>query len=205
MPARTPLTNEQIYQVNQAIRSWSLRDRCLLQLGFSTGLRATEIGSLTVGQVFDGAKIRDELTVSRCQLKGGRGLRRRAVRSRTVPLGKATTDLLASFLAERQTQQGGVLQPQEALFRSSQGPGGLRRWMINVIVKRACAAAGLPAKFWGSHSMRKSFCRRLYEASGKDINVTRLGMGHTSISVTQNYLNVDAGEVRSAILRSQCA
>ena len=205
MPARTPLTNDQINLVHHAIRGWKLRDRCLLQVGFSTGLRATEIGSLTIGQVFDGAQIRDELTVFRRYLKGGRGLRRRAVRSRTVPLGAATKAILRAYLDERQIQQGWVLQPQEALFRSTQGPGGLKRWMINAIVKRACATACLPDRFWGSHSMRKSFCRRLYEASGKDINLTRVGMGHSSITVTQAYLTVAEDDVRAAILRSQCA
>lgn len=73
--------------------------------------------------------------------------------------------------------------------------------MINQLVQRACVLAGMPQHGrWGSHTMRKRFAKRLYEATGRDINLTRAGLGHRDIATTQRYLEVSASDIRSAIL-----
>lgn len=206
MPARIPLHPAEEKQLLQAINAWPLRDRSLIELGLRTGFRASELSSLTVGQVWDGHRVADELTVSRRNLKGGRGQRRRAVRSRTVPLGDSPKAILHEYLTSRiRTQGGESIQPSEPLFKSAKtSPRGLAPWMINHLVKRACALAGLPQNGrYGSHSLRKSFCLRIYKASGNDINLTRAAMGHSDVGITQRYLSVSDDEVRSAILAIQ--
>jgi len=61
------------------------------------------------------------------------------------------------------------------------------------------AAAGLdPAAPWGTHSLRKTFCRRIYEASGHDLVLTKAAMGHAHLSTTERYLAAD--ETRAAAL-----
>ena len=78
---------------------------------------------------------------------------------------------------------------------------GIGRWMINCLVKRACAQAGLPQNGrYGSHTLRKSFAARVFRACGHDINVTRVALGHRDIATTQRYLEVAQEDVRSAIL-----
>lgn len=139
MATRIPLTLDDERRVLCAIRSWKLRNRCLIEFGLRTGFRASEIGSLTIGQVWDGTQVRDEVTVARCHLKGGRGVRRRAVRSRTVPLAPAAKAILLDYLASCLRHQDGILAPHEPLFKSTQNSGGIGRWMINALVKRACA------------------------------------------------------------------
>lgn len=117
MATRTYLTTDQEALVRHAIRGWSARNRSLLELGLRTGFRAKELGSITVGQVWDGTQIRNEITVARRHMKGGRGLRRGSVRSRTVPLGLATKAVLLEYLLER--QKNGTDLPTAPLFLSA--------------------------------------------------------------------------------------
>lgn len=201
MATRIPLTPDQERLVLQAIAGWPLRNRCLIEIGLRTGFRASELSSLTVGQVWDGTTVSDELTISRRHLKGGHGLRRRAVRSRTLPLGPAPRAILQEYLTSRLRRQGGILPPLEPLFKSAKtSDGGLNPWMINCLVKRACALAGLAGDRYGSHSLRKSYAARIYHVTGHDINLTRAAMGHANISTTQHYLSVGEDAVRRAIL-----
>lgn len=205
MASRIPLSGDEEQRLLIAIQAWPLRDQALIQVGLRTGFRACELSSLTVGQVWDGSQVAGEITVSRCNLKGGRGVRRRAVRSRTVPLGAGPRGILHAYLSARQARQNGCLAPREPLFKSAKtSVRGLTPWTINYLVKRACALAGLPQSArYGSHTMRKSFCRRLYQATGKDINLTRAAMGHSDVGITQRYLSVSDDEVRAAILAVQ--
>jgi integrase len=205
MPSRISLTSDQERLVLQAITAWSLRDRSLIELGLRTGFRASELSSLTVGQVWDGASVAGELTVYRRNLKGGRGVRRRAVRSRTVPLGNSPRAILGEYLHSRLSQQEGPIPPSEPRFKSAKSSViGLTPWSINYLVKRACGLAGLPSNGrYGSHSLRKSYCSRIYQATHHDICLTMRAMGHSRVTTTQHYLSVSDDEVRSAILAIQ--
>lgn len=200
MATRLPFTPTDEQTVLRAIANWKPRDRCLIHFGLNTGFRASELSSIRVGQVWTGQAVRDEITVARVCLKGGRGVRRRSVRSRTVPLNVCAKAALNDYLTLRQRRDG-QLDPAASLFRSTQTGRGLLRWRINTLVRRAAEAAGLPSpERYGGHSMRKRFCHRVYEATGHDINLTRIAMSHAQISTTQRYLFADESAVRSAIL-----
>lgn len=51
-----------------------------------------------------------------------------------------------------------------------------------------------------THSLRKSWSVRLYEASGHDLLVVRDGLGHRSVAVTQAYLPTDQAKMEDLIL-----
>ncbi|MBI3884374.1 MAG: tyrosine-type recombinase/integrase [Opitutae bacterium] len=200
MATRIPLTPDDERNVLHAISGWKLRNRCLIEFGLRTGFRASEIGSLTIGQIWNGTRVRDEVTISRRYLKGGRGLHRQGVRSRTVPLAPAVRTLIHDYIQER-LRRNPNLASHEPVFRSTQTAGGIGRWMINALVKRACAQAGLPQNGrYGSHTLRKSFAQRIYRATGHDINLTRAALGHRDIATSQRYLTVSEDEIRAAIL-----
>jgi integrase len=207
MSSRIPLTATDEQKLLAAIASWPIRDRLLIEFGLATGFRARELCSVRVGHVWDGTSIFSEITVARRDLKGGQGPRRKSVRSRTVPLGDRIRSILASYLQARRARQGGCLLPEEPLFRSSKStaPGGsITPWTINYLVKAACRQASLPdSGRWGSHSLRKSFCRKIYHGSGHDLSLTMAAIGHSDIRVTQRYLAVDDDAVRAAILAAQ--
>ncbi len=183
-----------------ALAAFPNRDRCLVIASLNTGYRISELAAITVGDVWDGTDVRPEVTVARRHLKGGSGVRRGQVRSRTVPLNPSAREAIRSYLAERLGRTG-ALDPAAPLFLSQRHGRSLRRWQANRIVHRVAAAAGVTtlARI-GNHSLRKSFARKIFEACGRDINATRILMGHRNVTTTQHYLEVDADRLRAAVL-----
>jgi len=203
MATRVPLQGDAELRVLFHVRGcWNPRNRCLIEFGLRTGFRASEISALRIADVWDGADVRTSVTLARRFLKNGRGARRAAVRSRTVPLSEGTRDVVRDYLDHRMAREGD-LDLDSPLFKSTQRPErGIGRWMINVLVKRACAQAGLPQHGrWGSHTLRKSFAHHVYRASGHDINLTRAALAHRDIATTQRYLTVSEEELQATIRR----
>jgi integrase len=66
-------------------------------------------------------------------------------------------------------------------------------------LKKAFRAAGVEGNT-GTHSLRKTFCNKVYRALRNDLIATQAAMHHRSISSTIRYLSFDAAEVESAIL-----
>ena len=200
MSSRIPFTVEDERRVLAALATFPARDRCAILFGINTGFRASELAAITVGHVWDGTQVRPEITLARRSLKGGHGVHRRSVRSRTLPLNVAARAALQSYLDERRIQRG-RLEPPEALFLSPRTGRGLSRWRLNAIVHRVARAAGLDSGGrFGTHTLRKTFARRVHHAVGGDINLTRQAMGHRYVMTTQAYLEPDPAAVRSAIL-----
>lgn len=138
--------------------------------------------------------------VTRAKLKGGHGCRRNAVSSRSVPLNAAVAAVLEPYLFAR----FGSGLPEGAsglpLFASRHAGRALSRWQANRIVHAVFEKAGLGSpEFYGTHSLRKTFCRRVYSATKYDINLTRAVMGHTNIATTQKYLHVNEGDMTAAV------
>jgi hypothetical protein len=53
----------------------------------------------------------------------------------------------------------------------------------------------------GTHSLRKTWARRVYRASGNDIITVKAALGHADVSSTQRYLDPDEGKVWAAMRR----
>ena len=94
MAGRKPLLESELPLVTTALAEFCARDRALFILGLNTGFRISELLALNVGEVWDGERIRPQVKVTRAKLKGGRGLRRRGITSRTVPINEAATQVL---------------------------------------------------------------------------------------------------------------
>jgi len=200
MPSRLPLTQSEEARVIAALPQFSSRDRTFVLLSLNTGYRVAEILSLTVGQVWNGLEPATEVTVARRDLKGGRGPRQRRVRSRSIPLNAAARAAIQNHIATL-AAKGTLVHPAAPLFPSLRKGRALCRWQANRIVHRVTAAAGLAGQSrYGTHTLRKSYCRKVYEASRFDINLTRAAMGHASIATTQKYLEVDEDRVRDLVL-----
>lgn len=196
MAARSPLSLADESRLLAYLPRAPVRDQVLLLLGLRTGFRAAELASLTVGQV----RLRDggvagHVTVERARLKGGRGLKRRAVRSRTVPLVGSVRALLGRFLVQR-----GPCHPAAALFPSRKKGLPLTPGQINRIVQRHLLGAGVEAPYLGAHSLRKSFAGRVYAATGNDLLATQAALGHRSVLSTIAYLGTMEARARQAVL-----
>jgi integrase/recombinase XerD len=185
----TYLTEEEITALLAApdLVTWTgRRDQALLMLACQTGLRATELTSLTTGDVHLGAGAH----VS-CLGKGRK--------QRITPLTPATVTVLRAWLAER----GGL--PAGPLFVTRRGTPLSRDALERRITKyTAIAALSCPAlseKKVSPHVLRHSAAMRLLNA-GVDTSVIALWMGHENVAATQVYIHADLALKERAIART---
>jgi site-specific recombinase XerD len=169
IPARTPL---------------ELRDRAMLELAYSCGLRCEEIVNLDLGSVdFESEQVRVL----------GKGSK-----ERVLPVGEPAQEALRRYL-ERGRHPLAVDPRERALFLSKSG----RRLSNSDVTRRlglwsreAALAAGI-----SPHSLRHSFATHLLEG-GADLRTIQELLGHASISTTQVYTRVDAARLRDTYASS---
>ena len=162
------------------------RDHALLMLACQTGLRATELTSLTIGEVH----LRTGAHVS-CTGKGRK--------QRITPLTAATTAVLSTWLAER----GGT--PADPLFITRRGTplsrDALERRLTKYTASAARTCPALREKKVSPHVLRHSAAMRLLNA-GVDTSVIALWMGHENVATTQVYIHADLALKERAIART---
>nr|WP_246363306.1 tyrosine-type recombinase/integrase [Deinococcus budaensis] len=159
------------------------RDRAILVLGATLGLRAQEIVDLRVADVGLGLR---EVHVTRG--KGGK--------ARRVPLPPAAAQVLAAWLQLRQALvlAGDLPQDQGALIVSfHRGHRGqqLTTAGLRTIVNGYFRNLGLPPDMWGAHTLRRTAGTRLYRAT-RDLHVVSDVLGHASVTTSAIYAKLDA-------------
>jgi len=174
------------------------RDQLLLRFGFHTGFRISELLRLTFADVWAGGAPRAELTIGRRNLKGGSGVGRRRVRSRTVPLHPSLKAALQSYVLARYPTSEPT--PEDVLFCSREGENRpISYSQAYRIIKTAATQLGDTSRI-GWHSARKSFVRSVYDNSGHDLVLTQKVVGHSSVLTTSRYLESTDASVVAAIL-----
>jgi site-specific recombinase XerD len=162
------------------------RDRTMLAVAIQTGLRASELTTLTISDVHldTGAHIS-------CQGKGRK--------QRITPLTSATVSLLRAWLAER----AGI--PGDPVFPTCRGLQLSRDALERRITKHARTAATSCPTFLGKkispHTLRHSTAMRLLHA-GVDTTVIALWLGHESVATTQIYVHADLALKERALART---
>jgi integrase/recombinase XerD len=150
----------------------SLRDRGLLELFYSSGLRVSELAALTLQQV--------DLENGFARVFG------KGSKERLVPMGKRARDAVAAWIASGRPH---FVKPRtrSELFLSSRG-SSLSRVALWGIVKKHARRAGItkPVK---PHLLRHSFATHLL-SGGADLRSIQEMLGHASISTTQIYTAV---------------
>jgi len=155
------------------------RDRALLELGYSAGLRVSELCALGLTDLL----LADGLV--RVFGKGGK--------ERLVPLGRSVIGAVSVYLhtlrpqLDRGKSNGRVLLNVRGEPLSRVGAWG--------IVKRAARRAGV-AKRVTPHTLRHSFATHLLEG-GADLRAVQEMLGHADLSTTQIYTHVDREYLRS--------
>ncbi len=169
IPARTPL---------------ELRDRAMIELAYSCGLRCEEIVNLDFG-AFD-------YETERLRVLG------KGSKERLLPVGEPAQKALQRY--EERGRHALAGDPRErALFLSKSGrrlsnSDVTRR--LGLWAKEAALAAGV-----SPHSLRHSFATHLLEG-GADLRTIQELLGHASISTTQIYTRVDAARLRDTYAES---
>jgi site-specific recombinase XerD len=161
-----------------------MRDRAMLELAYSCGLRAEEVVNLNVDSPdFEGERLRIEG-------KGGK--------TRLVPMGEPAQVALSRYLDRGRPALSGP-DGDGALLVSKSGrrlhPSDVRR-RLQRWVREAAIAGGV-----SPHAMRHSFATHLLEG-GADLRTIQELLGHSSLSTTQVYTQVEPSWLQSQYARS---
>lgn len=181
------LTTEQMRSLLERIPAQTpleLRDRAMLELAYSCGLRCEEIVNLdTLAIDFESEQLRVL----------GKGSK-----ERILPVGEPAQRALHRYL-DRGRRALAADPREQALFLSKSG----RRLSNSDVTRRlglwtreAALAAGI-----SPHALRHSFATHLLEG-GADLRTIQELLGHASISTTQVYTRVDAARLRDTYAAS---
>jgi integrase/recombinase XerC len=151
--------------------SLAVRDRAVMELFYSSGLRLAELVGLDVNAV--------DLSDRMVRVLG------KGSKTRIVPVGRKAVEAIRAWLKER----GGVAAPDEtALFVGRNGTR-LKARAIQLRIAGWARRKGLPARVY-PHLFRHSFATHLLESS-KDLRGVQELLGHADISTTQIYTHLD--------------
>jgi len=153
---------------------YSLRDRALLELFYSSGLRVSELGGLTLQQI--------DLEHGYLRVFG------KGSKERVVPIGRKATEAIAIWLESGRTHFVKARTGSQ-LFLSERG-SGLSRVTLWVIVKKYAKLAGITQTV-KPHLLRHSFATHLLNG-GADLRAIQEMLGHANISTTQIYTAVES-------------
>ena len=147
-----------------------VRDRAILELLYSSGLRVSELSGLNV----------DDLSVRESLVK----VRGKGKKERLVPVGSKAVNAVKSYLVERILRKS----RDKALFLNRLGTRLTDRGVRRIVVKYARASA--MSGHVGPHVLRHSFASHLLQG-GADLRVIQELLGHASLSTTQKYTHLD--------------
>jgi integrase/recombinase XerD len=149
-----------------------LRDKAMIEVMYSAGLRVSELCGLRLSDIhFDSGYLR-------CMGKGSK--------ERLVPIGRKALDIVRRYLRESRPKLEKEHSP-ELLFLSRHG-GGCSRHGFWKTVSDCGRKAGLRKKL-KPHMLRHSFATHLLDR-GADLRAVQMMLGHTDIATTQIYTHV---------------
>ena len=148
----------------------SLRDKAILELLYSSGLRASELCDLDIKDTI-GLQI-----IVRCGKRG---------KTRTVPLTQGAYETIAAYIQERGTQPG-------PLFQTLMGKK-LRRQLLSKMVMNYAKKAGIEGVT--THTLRHACATHLLD-EGADLRLIQEVLGHSSIASTQRYTHLSSNKMQ---------
>jgi integrase/recombinase XerC len=148
------------------------RDRAILELFYSSGLRLSELSRLNVGDI--------DMKDASVRVVG------KGNKHRVVPVGRFALHALERWLTSERPQR--VASPTEAVFVTREGRR-LKPRAIQVRLRHWAIKQGLGVHVH-PHMLRHSFASHLLESSG-DLRAVQELLGHADIATTQVYTHLD--------------
>lgn len=151
--------------------AWQTRDRALLELAYSSGLRLAELAGLDLPR----------LDLETCEVRvWGKG-----AKERIVPVGQPAREALAAWIAARAP----LAAPDEAALFIGRRGKRLTPRAIQLGLARWAHVQGLD-RHVHPHMLRHSFASHVLQSSG-DLRAVQEMLGHASIASTQVYTHLD--------------
>jgi integrase/recombinase XerD len=170
-------------------KSDRLRNTCLMQLLYATGMRVSELMSLPV------AAVRGNPDMIFIKGKGGK--------ERMVPLSPPAKMAIAAYLPDRDRSEelaqtkGKPLS--RFLFPSNGKLGHVTRIRFYTLVKEIALNAGIDPATVTPHTLRHAFATHLL-ANGADLRVIQMLLGHADVATTEIYTHVLEEKLKSLVL-----
>ena len=161
---------KQLMEVSQAEQWLACRDRAILELLYSSGIRVSELAGLRMDDV--------DLVGGSVQVAG------KGKQERLVPIGRPSVDTLQRYLDHRKTPKPG----SAAMVFLNKNGTALTTKSVREIVRRWTRAAGI-AKKVSPHTLRHTFATHLLD-QGADLRSVQELLGHKNLSTTQIYTHV---------------
>ena len=158
------------------------RNRAILEMLYSSGLRVSELTELKKGQIFK------DIGFLRVIGKGNK--------ERLVPIGKDALRFLKIYEEEIRVHQAPAKGHEEFVFLNRRGKK-LTRVMIFLIIKKTAQRAGIDKNI-SPHTFRHSFATHLIEG-GADLRAVQEMLGHESITTTEIYTHLDRDYLRQVL------
>ncbi|MBP3457636.1 MAG: site-specific tyrosine recombinase XerD [Lachnospiraceae bacterium] len=160
-----------------------LRDKAMLELLYATGIRVTELITLKVSEV--------NLPMSFIVCKD-------AHKERVIPFGMAAKNALIKYLTEARDKMVED-KSSDILFANCSGSSMSRQGFWKLI-KYYSKKAGITADIT-PHTLRHSFAAHLVE-NGADLRSVQEMLGHSDISTTQIYANMNHNRIREVYAKA---
>ncbi len=179
------LSYQEIVQLLEAIplgESEGHRNRAMLEMLYSSGLRVSELTELKKGQIFA------DIGFLRVVGKGNK--------ERLVPIGKDALRYLKIYEQEIRVHQSPAKGYEEFVFLNRRGKK-LTRVMVFLIIKKTALQAGIEKNI-SPHTFRHSFATHLIEG-GADLRAVQEMLGHESITTTEIYTHLDRDYLRQVL------
>jgi len=170
---------EKILEKPNIKNNLGLRDKSILELLYSSGLRVSELLNLKVSDLF----FADD--VIRVLGKGSK--------QRIVPIGSSGVKWTTEYLTKVRPLLQKRMKSANIVFLNSKG-SKLSRMAIWKIVKKYCIEAKIEKEVH-PHTFRHSFATHLLEG-GADLRAVQEMLGHSDISTTQIYTHIDREYVK---------
>jgi integrase/recombinase XerD len=160
------------------------RNRAMLEILYSCGLRVTELITLKLSNV---SFVEGFIKVI------GKGNK-----ERLAPIGKTALKYLTIYINEVRNHQDIQKGHEDIIFLGRRGKQ-LTRVMIFTIIKQLAEKIGLKKKI-SPHTFRHSFATHLIQG-GADLRAVQEMLGHESITTTEIYTHLDKEYLREAIIQ----
>ncbi|WP_297649535.1 site-specific tyrosine recombinase XerD [Hydrogenophaga sp.] len=164
-----------------------LRDRCMLELIYASGLRVSELVTLKTWHVGMNEY------VLRITGKGNK--------ERLVPFGQVAGQWLQRYLMQARGDILGGLQSEDLFVtaRGSRAGEAMTRAMFWQLVKKYAAQAGITSPL-SPHTLRHAFATHLLN-HGADLRAVQMLLGHADISTTTIYTHVARERLKTLVAR----